>query len=264
MTDQQPAQLYRIPALNDNYIWMLHNPSSGAVAVVDPGETKAVIAALDQHGLIPTEIVNTHHHGDHTDGNAALREKFNLPLMAPKSEVARIANITTAVGHGDRVQIAGYEAQVIETPGHTTGHVAFYLPDAGGDHGIAFVGDTLFSLGCGRVFEGSMAEMWASLSALRDLPDSTLICAGHEYSASNAAYVASLNWPRAEAKARMDDIAALRKNNEPTLPVMLGVEKAANPFLNCDAEDLIAAMGMDQAAAGADVFAALRDGKDRF
>ena len=264
MSASTSAQWYRIPALKDNYIWMLENPSTGALAIIDPGETEAVMAALKAHDLTPTEIINTHHHADHTDGNAALKAAFDIPLMAPASEQARIADITTPVSHGDRVTIAGYDAHVIETPGHTTGHVAFHLPDIGGDHGIAFVGDTLFSMGCGRVFEGTMAEMWASLAALRDLPDETLICAGHEYSAANADYVASLNWPRAESHDRMAAIKSLRAEGEPTLPVMLGVEKKANPFLNCDAPDLIAAMNMPADSDPAEVFGALRTGKDQF
>ena len=264
MTVSTPAQWYRIPALKDNYIWMLENPSNGALAIIDPGETEAVMAALDAHGLTPTEIINTHHHADHTDGNQALRDAFDLPLMAPASEQSRIANISHPVKHGDHVKIAGYDAYVIETPGHTTGHIAFHLPDIGGDHGIAFVGDTLFSMGCGRVFEGSMAEMWDSLAALRDLPDNTLICAGHEYSAANADYVASLNWGRSAANHRMAEIKALRAKNQPTLPVMLGVEKQANPFLNCDQPDLINALGLASDTNPADVFAALRTGKDQF
>jgi len=263
MPNANPAQLYRVPSRNDNYIWMLHNPATKALAVIDPGEAEPVLAALKEHHLTPTEIINTHHHGDHIDGNDELRERFNIPVMAPAAEVSRINNIATTVRHGDRVTIAGYDAAVIETPGHTTGHVAFHLADCGDGHGIAFVGDTLFSLGCGRVFEGTMAQMWASLSALRDLPDNTLICAGHEYSAANANYVASLNWSRAAAKTRMEEIHDLRAKDEPTLPVMLKVEKDANPFLNCDADDLQQAMGM-AGADPADVFAALREGKDAF
>ena len=264
MSVSTSGQWYRIPALKDNYIWMLENPSTGALAIVDPGEADAVMAALKAHHLTPTEIINTHHHFDHTDGNAALREAFDIPLMAPASEQARIADITTPVRHGDQVTIAGYAAHVIETPGHTTGHVAFHLPDIGGDHGIAFVGDTLFSMGSGRVFEGTMAEMWNSLAALRDLPDNTLICAGHEYSVANAEYVASLKWSRQDADDRMAEIKSLRAQDEPTLPVMLGVEKKANPFLNCDQTDLMQALDMPEGSDPAEVFAALRTGKDQF
>ncbi|MCE2516659.1 MAG: hydroxyacylglutathione hydrolase [Alphaproteobacteria bacterium] len=257
------AEWIRIPALSDNYIWMLHNPSSKELAIVDPGDASAVIETLDARGLTPTVIVNTHHHFDHTDGNAELMEKYTLPLIAPAAETARIAGITTTVDDGDRITIAGYDAEVITTPGHTTGHVAFYLPDCFGASGVVFVGDNLFSLGCGRVFEGTMDDMWSSLEKLRALPDDTLVCGGHEYSAANALYVESLDWARPEAAARIAEIRALRAADKPTLPVRLGDEKRANPFLNGDAEDLAAALGMAGQSATA-VFTALREGKDRF
>lgn len=257
------AEWFRIPALSDNYIWMLRNPSSGELAIVDPGAASPVIDALKAHDLTPTVIVNTHHHFDHTDGNAELMERFSIPLIAPAAETARIANITTTVEDGDTITIAGYPAHVIATPGHTTGHVAFYLPDCFGASGLVFVGDNLFSLGCGRVFEGTMDQMWASLKSLRALPDDTLVCGGHEYSAANALYVESLNWPRPQAAARIAEIRALRDDDQPTLPVRLGDEKAANPFLNADADDL--AQALDRAGQSENaVFAALRDGKDRF
>jgi hydroxyacylglutathione hydrolase len=257
------AEWIRIPALTDNYIWMLHNPASEAVAIIDPAEAAPVIAMLNQRGLTPTEIINTHHHHDHTDGNAELMEKYQIPLIAPLSETAYINNITTPIRHGDQITIAGYTAEVIETPGHTLGHVAYYLPDCFGDHGAAFVGDNLFSLGCGFVFEGTMAQMWSSLLAIRNWPDTTLICCGHEYSAANALYVESLGWPRAAASARIAEIYALRKADKPTLPIQLGDEKAANPFLNCDADDLANALGRKGQSA-VDIFTALREGKNNF
>lgn len=260
-----PAELIRVPALEDNYIWILRNPSSGAVAVVDPGDAAAVMTALKGRELNLTEIVNTHHHWDHTDGNAALMAEYQVPLTAPflDDEDAPIPNITQIAHDGDTITIAGYTAHVIATPGHTMSHVAYYLPDCFGEHGLAFVGDNLFALGCGRVFEGTMDQMWASLKAIRALPDNTVICGGHEYSAANARYVESLNWPRPEAAERINAIRALRAEDKPTLPVRLGDEKQANPFLNCDAPDLAEAMGMsgqDEAA----VFTALREGKDNF
>ena len=257
------AECIRVPALSDNYIWLLCNPSSNEVAVIDPGDLDATLAALDERGLVPTEIVNTHHHSDHIAGNSGLLERHNIPLTAPAAETARIEGITRAVSHGDRVEIAGYGAQVIETPGHTTGHVAFFLEDCFGDHGLALVGDTLFSLGCGRVFEGSMEQMWGSMLALRALPDSTIIACGHEYSEGNARYVESLEWPREEALRRCAEIHALHAKGEPTLPVALGVEKRANPFMNCDSDDLASAFGLDAKDPVA-VFTALRKGKDNF
>ena len=258
------AELIRLEALSDNYIWLLRNPSSDALAVIDPGEAEAVIRLLDERGLTPTEIINTHHHGDHIGGNAELRERWNLPLTAPASEAHRIEGITQQVKHGDKITIAGYEAEVIATPGHTSGHVAFYVANCFEDGGgVAFVGDTLFSLGCGRVFEGSMEEMWGSLLALRALSDNTLVACGHEYSENNARYVESLGWNNPDADKRCKEIYALRAKGEPTLPTLLGVEKRANPFLNCDTNHLAAHLGYgpDEAVA---VFTQLRQGKDAF
>ena len=257
------AECIRVPALSDNYIWLLSNPSSDEVAVVDPGDAGAVMAALEERGLTPTEIVNTHHHADHTDGNAELMERFGVPLTAPAAETGRIDGVTRAVRHGERVAVAGFDAEVIDTPGHTSGHVAFFLKDFFGGHGLVLAGDTLFSLGCGRVFEGSMEQMWASMLALRELPDDTVVTCGHEYSEGNARYVESLGWPRKEARERCAEINALRAEGKPTVPVALGVEKRANPFLNCDQEDLAAALGLD-AKNPVEVFTALRKGKDSF
>jgi hydroxyacylglutathione hydrolase len=257
------ADLIRVPALIDNYIWMLHNPSSGAVAVIDPGDAKAVFKALDDRSLTPTEIINTHHHSDHTDGNAAVMEKYRIPLKAPFMETEPIRDITTVVKDGDEITIAGYKSHVFNAPGHTSSHVVYYLPDCFGDHGAAFVGDTLFSLGCGRVFGGTMEEMWSSLMTIRALPDDTIVCCGHEYSAANANYVESLNWNRPEVATRIAAIRTMRAEGKPTLPVRLGDEKMANPFLNCDAVDLATAMNMIDSD-GTAVFTAIRKGKDNF
>ena len=253
-----PKQLIRLSALDDNYIWLLHNPSSQSLAVIDPGAAEPVMAWLETQNRTPTEIINTHHHADHINGNEALMARFGIPLIAPASESARIAHITHGVKAGDRISIADYTAEVIATPGHTSGHVAFYLPDCG----IAFVGDTLFALGCGRVFEGSMEEMWESLKALRALPDDVLIACGHEYTASNARYVKHLNWKPPQLAARLAEIDTLTQKGEATLPVRLGDEKATNPFLNADDVDLASALNCT--GTPVEVFTALRQGKDQF
>ena len=258
------AELIRLEALSDNYIWLLRNSASEALAVIDPGEAEAVIHLLDERGLTPTEIINTHHHGDHIGGNAELQERWDLPLTAPASEAHRIKGITQQVKHGDKITIADYEASVIATPGHTLGHVAFYVADCLEDGGgVAFVGDTLFSLGCGRVFEGSMEEMWHSLLALRALPDNTLVACGHEYSEQNARYVESLGWSNPDTDKRCKEIYALRAKGEPTLPISLGVEKRANPFMNCDNLALAEHLGC-KADEPVSVFTKLRQGKDAF
>ena len=257
------AELIRVPALDDNYIWMLHDPSSNALAVIDPGDATAVIDALEARSLTPTEIVNTHHHADHTAGNAELMERYSIPLTAPASETARIENITHAVAEGDTITIAGYTAHVFATPGHTNGHVIFHLPDCFGDHGLGLLGDTLFALGCGRVFEGSMAEMWSSMLKIKALPDSTVLACGHEYSAANARYVESLGWGRDGLDGRIAGINAMRAADKPTLPTRMADERQTNPFLNCDAADLAAVFGLDAGDPVA-VFTALRQGKDNF
>ncbi len=267
-TKTNNAEWIRIPALSDNYIWLLRNPSSEELAIIDPGDAAAVITTLDKMQLLPTEIINTHHHDDHIDGNAELMEKYAIPLTAPASTDEYIANITTPVVAGANITIAGYSAEVIETPGHTASHLAFYLPDCLNGSGIAFVGDNLTPLGCGRVFEGAMDEMWASLLKLRALPDNTLLCGGHEYAAANADYVETLGWARPAATARIAEIRLMHAANLPTMPVPLGVEKAANPFLNCDADDLANALGANALGiVGHDstaVFTTLREGKDNF
>lgn len=252
------AELIRIPALEDNYIWMLHNPDTGAVAVIDPGEAAAVIDELETRGLSLTEILNTHHHWDHTDGNAELMQKYGVPLTAPFLHEEPIDNVTSVVRGGEKITIAGYEAFVIATPGHTLSHVTYYLPN-----GFAFVGDNLSALGCGRVFEGTMAQMWNSLKTLLELPDDTVVCGGHEYAEKNADYVESLNWRQQAADARIAELRDLRTRGVPTLPFRLGDEKEANPFLNCDTDSLAEALGMSGGAA-VEIFTALRSGKDVF
>lgn len=269
MTDNNshPAELIRIPALNDNYIWLLRNPSSQALAVIDPGDAKPVLKWLDENDAILTEVINTHHHGDHIDGNTSLMKHYNIGLTAPASETTRIADISIMVKEGDNITIAGYEAYVMETPGHTTGHVVYYLPNCFGDHGLLIAGDTLFSMGCGRVFEGSMNDMWSSLSKLRDLPDNTLVCCGHEYTASNARYVAQLGWNPSGLASQLETIETKTNNNEPTVPFSLGVEKVTNPFLNADDPLLAKALAANisgQAINPTEVFTVLRQGKDGF
>lgn len=257
------AALHRVPILSDNYTWILVNTSSGKTAVIDPGESKPVIAYCQAAGLTPTEIINTHHHKDHIGGNGRVCKKFSAPLIAPAGETARIPHIDQTVADGDTIEIAGFPTQVFATPGHTTGHVAFYLPDCFGDASLAFVGDTLFSLGCGRVSEGTMAEMWQSLSRVRALPDNTLICAGHEYTLGNANYGLSLGWDNLYLKKAAAEIKQKRGKNQPTLPFWLGDDKRANPFLNCDDGGLAQALAMQTSDAVA-VFTALRKGKDNF
>jgi hydroxyacylglutathione hydrolase len=246
-----------IPAFADNYIHLLIRDD--AVGIVDPGDPMPVIAALDRQGLVPTHIFNTHHHADHIGGNATLKERFGCPIIAARRDLARIPGVDIAVGAGDRVGFGATSAAVIETPGHTQGHIAFHF-DA---EGALFAGDTLFSLGCGRRFEGSAEEMWDSLDRLRRLPGQTLLYCGHEYTESNARFALSIDGANPDLRTRAEAVAALRAEGRPTLPSPLDQECATNPFLRADNAVIQAAIGMDGGEPAA-VFAELRRRKDHF
>lgn len=246
-----------IPAKSDNYIYLL--TEGDATAVVDPGEAEPVLKVLEAEGRGLDLIINTHHHGDHIDGNAALVAKYGAKLIGPASETKRIPGMDETVAEGDEIEFAGHKAQVFETPGHTTGHVCFYFADAG----VLLSGDTLFALGCGRLFEGSPAQMWDSLLKLRALPDETLGYCGHEYTQSNARFAVSIDPDNAALAERAAQIDAARAAGKPTIPFRLGDEKVTSPFLRADDPAMQAALGM----AGADpvaVFAEIRGQKDRF
>lgn len=252
-------EIVLIPALSDNYVYLLHDAASGATAVVDPGEAAPVEAALAERGWTLTHILNTHHHADHIDGNDALKAKFGATLVGPKAEIDRIPDMDVTLAEGDTYDFAGHEARVFETPGHTTGHISLYFVDSD----ALFSGDTLFSLGCGRMFEGTPAQFWDSLLKLRGLPDGTRIYCGHEYTASNAKFALSIDGDNDALKARAAEIEALRAQGRPTIPSLLGQEKAINPFLRADDPEIAAAVGKS-GAGPVEVFAAVRKGKDTF
>ncbi len=248
-----------LPALSDNYIYLLHEADSGTTAVVDPAEAEPVIAALDRHGWSLDWILNTHHHMDHIGGNAALKDRYGAKIVGPRAEVSRIADMDRTVGQGDEVAVGGEVSRVFETPGHTSGHIAYWFETSK----ALFCGDTLFPLGCGRLFEGTPAQMWDSLSKLRDLPDDTKIYCGHEYTAGNAQFAVTIESENAELAARAEEIAAIRARGEPTIPSLLGMEKRTNPFLRADLPELQAAIGMPNSST-VTAFAEVRGRKDRF
>ncbi len=248
-----------LPALSDNYIYLLRDPESGTVAVVDPAVPEPVEAALDARGWSLNLILNTHHHGDHIGGNAALKQRFGAKVVGPQADRRRIATLDQPVGQGDSVSVGSETAQVLETPGHTSGHIAFWFADSR----ALFCGDTLFSLGCGRLFEGTPGQMWTSLKALRGLPDDTMIYCGHEYTLSNARFAVTVEPRNAELATRAERVEDLRQRGEPTLPARLGDEKATNPFLRADDPAVQAALGMT-GEDPVEVFAAIRARKDRF
>jgi len=233
----------QFPCLADNYGFLVRDETSGAVACVDTPDADAVLAQLRAAGWGLDMILNTHWHPDHAGGNAAIKAATGATIVGP-AEVTRIAPLDRMVAGGDVVDLGDSRFEVIDTGGHTLGHIAYFAP---ADH-LAFVGDTLFALGCGRLFEGTAAQMWASLTRLAALPDDTRVYCAHEYTAANARFALSVD-KDPELAARTEAVFAARARGEPTVPTSIGLEKATNPFLR---------------AGGADGFAALRRAKDSF
>ncbi|MBC8791611.1 MAG: hydroxyacylglutathione hydrolase [Tagaea sp. CACIAM 22H2] len=250
-------EIIRIPVLKDNYVWLLH--SGMTVAVVDPAVEGPVVAELDRTGRRLTHILNTHHHNDHVGANLALKARYGCKIVGPLADRDRIPGIDLALAEGDAITLGDATAKVFDVPGHTRGHIAFWFAD----EKALFCGDTLFALGCGRLFEGTPDQMWNSLLKLRAMPDETLVCCAHEYTQSNARFAVTADPGNTRLAARAAEIDAMRAKGEATVPSLLGVEKATNPFLRADDPALAAAYGL----AGRDpvtVFAAIRAAKDRF
>jgi len=225
-----------VPCLSDNYAWMLRDEATGTVAICDPGEAAPVIAALDAAGGRCDLILLTHHHGDHVDGVEPVRAKYGARVIGAKADAHRLPPLDTAVVPGDTVAIGDTEGRVIDSPGHTLGHVAFYFPD--GD--VLLSGDTLFSLGCGRLLEGKPADMFHALELLKPLPDQTLVCAGHEYTESNARFALTVEPDNAALRDKAAWVSATRAAGRPTLPATLGEEKRTNPFLRASSVERLA------------------------
>lgn len=252
-----------LPAFDDNYIWTLVGEDGDAL-VVDPGDAAPVLAAMAQ-GLRPTTVLVTHHHHDHIGGIAALAAAIpGLEVVAPQDE--RIPLATRRVDDGDVVRAAGLHFTTLAVPGHTRSHLAFHAEDAGAAP-LLFCGDTLFSLGCGRLFEGTPAQMLASLDRLSALPGDTRICCTHEYTLSNAAFALVVDPHNPALQARVDEVRGLRARQQPTLPVTLAQERATNPFLRCDDDAVRAAIAARLGRPPADrieTFAVLREWKNVF
>lgn len=248
-----------IPAFDDNYIWLLAAADSHQAVIVDPGDADPVLETVERRGLQPVAILVTHHHGDHTGGVAELAQRFATPVYGPAGE--RIPALTHLVGEGDIVGLPalGLQLRVIDTPGHTRGHVCYT------GHGALFCGDTLFSAGCGRLFEGTAAQMHASLEKLAALPDETLVYCAHEYTAANLRFALVVEPENPAIIARLDQVEALRARGEPTVPSTLGLEKRTNPFLRTAVTAVVAAaerFAGRRLTDGAEVFGTVRHWKD--
>lgn len=253
------AQTHLFPCRSDNYGVLLHDPETGATAAIDAPEAAAVEKALTQTGWKLTDILVTHHHADHTDGIMALKDKYKCRVVAPAAEAAKIPGVDETVKEGGKVKVGNLTGNVIETPGHTLGHIAYWFHA----DNLAFVGDTLFSIGCGRVIEGTMDQMWDSLKKLRDLPNETQIYCGHEYTAANIKFALSVDKDNAVLMARDAEVHQQLSAGEPTIPTSIGDEKLANPFLRADVADLACDIGMAGKPAN-EVFAEIRERKNKF
>ncbi len=252
-------QIVQIPVLSDNYVYLLHDAGSGATAVVDPAVAEPVQAALAERGWTLTHILNTHHHNDHTGGNLALKQATGCTIIGNRADAARLPGLDVGVGEGDSVSVGGATAQVLEVSGHTVGHIAYWFPESK----ALFCGDTLFALGCGRMFEGDPDTFWTSLSKLRSLPDDTQVFCAHEYTLANYRFAAALDPDNPALQARGVAIRELRERGTPTVPSVLADEKATNPFLRADDATLAGRLGL-AGRPPSEVFAEIRRRKDSF
>lgn len=252
-----PLEIVTVPCLKDNYAYLLHDAGSGRTALVDAPEAAPIAAALDERGWRLTDILLTHHHHDHVEAVPALRD--GARVVGAAADAHRLPPLDLAVAPGERITICGESVAVMDAPGHTVGHVAYHFATTG----AVMTGDSLMALGCGRLFEGTAAQMWETLLRLAALPGETLVCSGHEYAEANGRFAASLDLANPALEARRARIAELRAVGRPTVPVTLATEIETNPFLRTGDPAMKAAVGM----AGADdvaVFAEIRARKDRF
>ncbi len=253
------AQTSLFLCLQDNFGVLLHDPATGSTAAIDAPQSEPIETALKSTGWTLTDILVTHHHADHTGGIADLKQRHRCRVVAPAAEAARIPLVDATVREGDSVNVGQLAGRVIDTPGHTAGHIAYWFKD---DH-LAFVGDTLFSIGCGRVIEGTPQMMWDSLKKLRDLPGETLIFCGHEYTQSNIRFAQTIEPDNPALVARAAEAAQQIAKRQPTVPTRVDAERAANPFLRADLPEVAAAVGMAGRPA-AEVFAEIRARKNKF
>ncbi|NMF59858.1 hydroxyacylglutathione hydrolase [Pseudanabaena yagii] len=255
-------QIYRLPVLSDNYVFVLHDPASKTAAVVDPAVAEPVLAKLEELDVTLVAIFNTHHHGDHVGGNSALIKKFpNAVVYGGEKDRDRIPHQQVFLKGGDRVTFGDREAEVFFVPGHTYAHIAYYFPSVGDEGGELFCGDTVFAGGCGRLFEGTPAQMLASIDQLRQLPDDTRVWCAHEYTLGNLKFALTVDSENPDLQERMVTATAMRQRGEATVPSTIGLEKRTNPFLRWDVPAIQRSAGIDIPDR---VFARIRGQKDNF
>lgn len=256
-----PLQLITIPCLEDNYAFLLHNAETGETLLVDVPDAPPIQAVLDAQRWELTDILLTHHHWDHIDGLAPLLKSSgaNPRIIGAAADAHRLPALDLAVSEGDKVVICGEEAAVIDVSGHTLNHIAVHFPTSA----VLFTADSLMALGCGRLFEGTPAQMWDSMLKLRALPDDTRVCSGHEYTETNARFALTIEPDNSDLISRVTQITAARSKGQPTIPSNLGLEKRTNPFLRADVPALQAAQNMTNAEP-VDVFTKVREARNSF
>ena len=253
-------EIIQLPVLTDNYIYLLHDSISGETAAVDPAVSEPVIEALHQRNWQLDYIFNTHHHSDHVGGNLQLKQLTDCKIVGLAADQNRIPGIDITVSDGETVTLGHHRFQIIATPGHTTGHIVYYCADSE----ALFCGDTLFSLGCGRLFEGSAEQMWQSLQKLKSLPGSTRIYCAHEYTEANGRFALSVEADNPDLQERIAQVAELRRHNRSTLPSTIALELATNPFLREHSASLRQSIGAATNESPVNVFAKVRSLKDQF
>ena len=250
-------EFHQFPCLSDNYGVLIHNPVTGDTASIDAPDANAVEQALVENGWKLTHILVTHHHHDHTGGIGDLKSKYNAHIIGPEGEKQKIPSLETTYQDGDSFEFGGETVHVISTPGHTLGMINFYFPESD----VVFTGDTLFALGCGRIFEGDPTMMWNSMTKLMQLPKETIVYCGHEYTQANANFALTIDPENTALKERAAEISELRAANKPTLPTTMSAEMETNPFLRPSDKQIRAHLGMENAS-DAEVFAEIRKRKD--
>lgn len=249
-----------LPVLADNYIYLLRDAACGRTAVVDPALAEPVLAALRKRDWQLDYIFNTHHHGDHVGGNLQIKQATGCKIVGAAEDKARIPGIDIALTEGEQIELGRHSFQVLATPGHTLGHIVYYCADSA----VLFCGDTLFSLGCGRLFEGSAEQMWNSLQKLKALPGSTKVYCAHEYTQANGRFALTVEADNPDLQQRVAEVASLRAQNQPTLPSTIALELATNPFLREHSPSLRKAVAASNTDTPAQVFAKVRLLKDQF